>query len=108
MSSKAVSERVHFRRRCAQRYGHHFGRDTMRRFVQAIRENRGRAVFLLRCSCARTIWAVRHDDMWIPVVYNRHTKQVITALPPSALRGFESRLAINEEDHGNSCMHTLQ
>ena len=85
MPSKATCERIHVRRRAMQRFGKSLSKDTLARFTQAIRCGSRSAVFLWRTSCNRSNWAVWHCGEWWPVVYSKHTQQIITVLPKHVL-----------------------
>jgi hypothetical protein len=76
---------IHARRRILERFGLRLSKRSIDRLVCDIRG--GRAIRLKRQSVSRTIYAVRleYHDQWLPVVYSRVRKSIVTVLPESVL-----------------------
>jgi Na+/H+-translocating membrane pyrophosphatase len=79
-SYKAIAERTHAKRRAYERLGVHVGNETLREIVQAIQK--GQAKFICRESNRVTVFEYPVHDIPAWVVYDKHTKQIVTILKP--------------------------
>jgi hypothetical protein len=79
LKSKAKNQELHARRRFEQRTGVVFSSKVNEELVGQI--HRHEAVFIERSSKRVTLWWVRAGEKWLPVVYDKHTKKIVTVLP---------------------------
>lgn len=77
--SKAKAQRRHLRRRIGERLGIEIDVSTMRRIVREIRS--GSAAFVERQSNRVSVFRSAVADKPVIVVYDRKTKQIVTAWP---------------------------
>lgn len=89
MSDKTRSLRVHTKRRMSERFGKQINRRDIQAMVRAIQTFAGSNVqsakFVDRQSNRVTRWFVKHDGSWLPVVYDRNRRTIVTILPEGAL-----------------------
>lgn len=84
--SKKDAERIHTRRRAEERLGRPIGKHQYQVLNQKLQEKDSAQVrFLWRTSNTRAVYAVKMDGEWLPVAYNKRTKQAITILPLNVL-----------------------
>lgn len=85
--SKAVSNRAHATTRAAERFGLCLTDDDFRDWESRIAHSRPDAVMLStrHGKRNRTLYAVKHDDQWIPLIYDTATQSVLTVLPAFVL-----------------------
>lgn len=81
-SQKQVAQRIHAKKRAAQRYGLVLNRGQLRQIVQLIQEERG--VFLERQSLRVTLWQIEWEGRLCKVVYDSQRKNVVSFLPLGA------------------------
>lgn len=87
---KKSAQMHHARQRAIQRYDLEFDQAMHTTFLQAIQScNTKKAVKLWQQSNRISIFKVWFDERWIPVVYDRQRKQVVTFLPKEAMEGLE-------------------
>ena len=77
--SKAKSQELHARRRFEQRTGVVFSPKVNDELVAQIQDHK--AQFIERSTNRVTIWWVMHGRKWFPVVYDKHSKKIVTVLP---------------------------
>lgn len=78
---KSTSQRIHFRERLYQRFGYDIDDVTYEAIIKKIRSNK--AKFVYRQSNRLTVWIVDCNGAPIKVVYDSHSKTLVTALLPS-------------------------
>lgn len=98
---KRRAELIHARRRFRGRYEVNPTDDQYRNMINQIQDNPPLAEFIKTQSNARTHWVVRFGDIRIPVVYNKGSKLIITALPKEVLHEFDKLKKENEIDNCN-------
>jgi hypothetical protein len=95
MKAKATYQKWHAIRRFAERCGLELTPSEYRRLCKMIsHEDPVHARFLCRSSNRVKHWAVQFKGNWIPVIYDSKRKQIVTALPPDALRKSRYRDAV--------------
>jgi hypothetical protein len=77
--TKARSQELHARRRFEQRTGVVFSSKVNDELVAQIQDHK--AIFITRSSNRVTLWWVRVEEQWLPVVYDKNTKKIVTVLP---------------------------
>jgi hypothetical protein len=78
MRSKRATQRKHASRRALQRHGLEIS-DRKRKAIKRAIHNLD-SVFLYAQSKTRTMHAVKVDGKWVPVIYSKSTKEVVTVL----------------------------
>ena len=78
--AKADQERKHAMRRCRERLGICLTDNDMHVLIKEIQENR--AKFVERQSNRVTVWELLVQGHTVHVVYDKHTKQIVTFLWP--------------------------
>ena len=80
--------KFHAKRRCKQRFGCKLSTRQYEGLCNQIRSQTN-AYFLRKKDVPfknkRTIWAVKFKDMWLPVVYDKKLKSIVTVLPQRRL-----------------------
>ena len=76
---KAKAQEIHARRRFEQRTGVVFSPKVNDEMAAQIQEHK--AIFIERSSNRVTIWWVQHNGRWLPVVYDKSRKKIVTVLP---------------------------
>lgn len=86
--NKAHAQRAHARRRAMERYGINLGPASYERLVRLIQRSESyrkpaKVVFVQkRSNRVRLFWVWSGEDGgWLPVVYDRIRKQIVTILP---------------------------
>lgn len=93
MSRKRKCERIHAHRRASDRFGMNLSQRGMDEIVKLIQGGQSDTVVSLwRTSNTRTTWAVFYEGQWLPVCYNKVSKQIVTVLPREALDEFADKL----------------
>lgn len=90
--NKAHAQRRHAAKRAEERYGCSLNRKIQDILVAAIQSgDSSRAKHLEKQSNRISIWVVRYNDNYLPLVYDRNRKVVVSVLPDQALidRGFD-------------------
>jgi len=77
---KSKAQRIHAKRRCAQRYGVPLSDQLQDELIGKIQS--GQATIVHKQSHRVSIFDVAHGDRTLRVVYDRNTKQLVTFLPP--------------------------
>jgi len=80
---KAKAQKIHAKRRCAQRYGFTLSDGIHDALVKQIHS--GTATRVRKQSNRVTIFDVQHDGRTLRVVYDRNTQQIVTFLPRDKL-----------------------
>lgn len=91
--AKADAQRLHAIKRAEERLQQTWTLEDVAICVNRIRSDqkekwakyKGTAVLLRRQSRRVSIWAVRHRDVWSPMVYDRDRKTIVTILPIEGL-----------------------
>lgn len=89
-SGKRNAQSVHARRRLAQRYGRYMSRSRYEGLVRRVLA--GDCVFLERQTHRTSLAAVREGGEWLPLVWDRQRRAVVTFLPAAALDRHRERL----------------
>jgi hypothetical protein len=86
MKSKKAAQLRHARARARLRYGIGFGDIANREVVQIIQTgDKHNTLPLEKQSNRVTMFAIKYQDEWIPVVYDNKSKVVVSFLPKEAL-----------------------
>lgn len=81
-NQKRKAQQKHAVRRFAQRHGEFVGQDRFLEMVHSIQE--GRATFIEKQSNRVSVFDVALGEKIVRVVYDKHRKTIVTALPDSA------------------------
>lgn len=90
--TKQAAERLHANRRCRERYGFSLNDARHRTICAMIHEGSRECVFLERQSLRISLFAVFLEEAWLPVVYDRVRKTVVTVLPDVVLNEHSDKL----------------
>jgi hypothetical protein len=82
--NKKLSQRVHAKRRAAERFGLTLTTVQLKAMERQIRE--GTALVVSRTSNSRSTWIVLHEAMQLRVVYHRG-RGIVTILPQDEKEG---------------------
>ena len=94
MSESATAKlriRRHARKRGEQRFQIRLSKGQLSLLARRIQgsdlpEHRGKARFVRKLSKTRAFWYVLHETgEWLPVLYSKTTKSIVTILPPRSL-----------------------
>lgn len=96
---KREAQRVHAKRRAAERYGLILNRSDLREIVLAIQ--RQQATFLFKESNRLTHYALDFQGKRVVVVYDKQRKTIVTFLPPEAEHQYPTQGA--EHVQQNEC-----
>lgn len=88
--AKKKSQYQHTQRRAWERYGLTVGPKTYDEMVQKIQGQD--CVFLQKQSNRVSMFAVKIDEQWIPVIYDRDSHSIVTFLPQQALEPYADKL----------------
>lgn len=78
--------RKHATKRAAQRFGLNLTVEDHAEICRKIRENStATARCLERLTTSRSLWLVLHGEQWLPVVYSRSMRCIVTVLPEKAV-----------------------
>lgn len=107
---KAVTQTRHAITRARYRLKEDWTEDDVRVVVNKIRwtekekwaKYRGMAVYLFGQSHRVSIYAVRHNGLWVPVAYDKKRKTIATVLPLQFLIYDEDRRPIGYHLKGDS------
>lgn len=91
MKSKKKSQVQHAQKRAAQRYGVTVGSKTYKQLCSRIQKNKD-CVFLQRQSNRVSMFAVKMNEEWVPVIYDKTRHTIVTFLPQTALEPFKNLL----------------
>lgn len=92
-ASIARTNRNHFRMRLYERFGLRISDGDIARIEAAIRSGElGPDCVPVRVDRGVTIYAVRLQSVWVPVVYRHSVASVVTALPSQRLDPYRSIL----------------
>jgi hypothetical protein len=96
---KGEAQRRHARKRARERYGIDLDDELLAAWVAAIQDKNPSITVrpLGRESTRLTHFAVTHDDIEVPVVYDKQRKQIVTVLPESGLLGPGKELDYDDE-----------
>jgi len=92
--SKKKNQIQHAKHRAMQRYGISLTASGSEEMVRKIQSQKD-CVFLERQSNRVSMIAVLHEEVWIPVVYDKQRKSIVTVLPENALQPYRSKLPKN-------------
>jgi hypothetical protein len=82
--TKAQSERIHTKRRAAQRFGLRLTREDLNGLVAQIQRNSPSATFLERQSVSKSLWEVDLRGQRAVAVYDKKRKTIVTVWPAGA------------------------
>ncbi|HWR49899.1 MAG TPA: hypothetical protein VN428_02260, partial [Bryobacteraceae bacterium] len=82
--TKTISERIHAKRRCLERYGLNLNRHEYREVVQKIRDSK--CEFVGRESLRLSHWRVEWGGQVLHAVYDSKHHAIVTFLPSGAER----------------------
>jgi hypothetical protein len=85
--ARKIAAIKHSARRARQRYGIFCTDEDIYRASRLIRQ--GKATFILRQSCSRSLWEVNIHGFLLPVIYHSYIHAICTVLP----RGWEVAIA---------------
>lgn len=76
---KKLAQRIHAKRRAAERYGLTINRQTQRDWIQLISDEK--AVMVNKPSNRVRIYLIEHEGKTIKVVFDRIRRTIVTCLP---------------------------
>jgi hypothetical protein len=88
---KRESQRIHATRRALKRYKLTFSKKIRNSFIRRIQENED-VVHLESRSKRVSVFAIRHENRWVPVVYDNKRKEIVTFLPKEWLKDHQGKL----------------
>jgi hypothetical protein len=92
----AAMQVIHACRRASERYGFEMTQEDYeklrRRMIEQFRDQTG-IVFLSKQTKGRSRFAVWHGCEWIPLVYDKKLKNIVTFLPKRCLLAHKDKLA---------------
>jgi len=91
-NSKAKRQKGHAKRRARERYGLNLRQHEYDELVRRIKNNID-CRFLQRQSNRVSLFAIKMDGNWLPVVYDKQRHTVVTILPPEALDQYRASLS---------------
>ncbi len=83
--TKAQCQHIHAKARAKARYEIWFNNDLKTKFVKWIQTGDVNSKYIRSDSIRISIWAVKYNNKWIPVVYDKKRKSIVTFLPPEVL-----------------------
>lgn len=89
--SKAACQKKHAKRRAADRFGLKLHDHEYVGMVKQIQEGRD-LVFLEKQSNRVSFFALKKDGLWLPVIYDKERKTIVTVLPTEALEPYRACL----------------
>jgi hypothetical protein len=89
---KEKSQKVHAQQRCKERYGLTLGRKTYDILCVKLREQGEDCIFLEKQSNRVSFFAIKHEEEWIPVIYDKMRHTIVTFLPKEALEPHKDKL----------------
>ena len=92
MKAKKKSQYQHTQRRACERYGLTIGPKAYNELCQKIKDQN--CVFLEKQSNRVSMFAVKMDQQWIPVIYDKERHSVVTFLPQKALEPYADKLDV--------------
>jgi hypothetical protein len=99
--SKKKQQQKHFKSRALQRYDVDITPELSNLWMSYIQDNI--SVCLDRQSDRVSVHLIKHNEEFIPIVYDKYRKQIVTCLPQTYLNGFDSKIAeyIKKENKRN-------
>lgn len=91
MGSKAECQKKHAKRRAKSRYCLQLHDHLYNKLVKQIQEGRD-VVFLEKQSNRVSFFALKNDGVWLPVIYDKERKTIVTVLPVEALEPYRAYL----------------
>ena len=92
----AANQKRHAIRRASERYGFELTEadyDSIRDRILLLFSRVDPGVVLLdRQTKHRALWAVWHGAEWLPVIYDKRQKTIVTFLPKKVLKGHKEKL----------------
>ncbi|MEK9173528.1 MAG: hypothetical protein AAB594_03100 [Patescibacteria group bacterium] len=81
MREKTKSQRLHTKRRCFERFGIELSNADLKNIVSQIQT--GHAIKISRRSNTAVIYLVKHNGIYLPVLYDKSRHSIATVLPKS-------------------------
>jgi len=78
--TKSQSQRIHAKKRATQRYGIELNKEKHKDLVSRIQNNKD-VIFLEKQSNRISVFAILQGSIWVPVVYDRERKTIVSFLP---------------------------
>ena len=91
---KEKSQKIHAQKRCKQRYGLTLGTKTYDALCAKLREQGDDCVFLFKESNRVSLFAIKHEGEWVPIVYDKIRHTIVTFLPKEALEPYKDKLKV--------------
>jgi len=95
---KAQAMKEHARKRAMERYGMELTEPLYNEFCNWIKTGDPRAVFLEKQSLRVSLWAFRHKEQWLPIIYDKVRHTLVSVLPQEVLTVHKKKLG-KEEQH---------
>ncbi len=92
MRKKKKSQYQHSQKRGRQRYGVTIGPKGYEELCNRIQQQDKDCVFLERQSNRVSMFAVRFEGEWMPVIYDKIRHSIATFLPKAALEPYKDKL----------------
>ncbi len=95
--TKKKSQRQHTQRRASQRYGFTIGPKIYDELCHKIKnDSKDECVFLEKQSNRVSMWAVKVEGQWVPVIYDKERHSIATFLPIEALQPYQNKLNVHQ------------
>ena len=91
MNAKAKRQKSHARRRAKDRYGIYLNDHQYNLMVKQIKNGVDCKV-LCKQSNRVSLYALKHEGSWLPVVYDKIRHTIVTILPIEALEPYQASL----------------
>lgn len=92
MDRKKKAQKSHAKARAVQRYGITLKEHEYQEICKWIAQADPRAIWLEKQSLRVSLYAVRWQEQWLPVVYDKHRHSIASILPKEALVPYAKKL----------------
>lgn len=89
--SRGESQEIHCRNRARLRYGINLSPKRYASLISSIQNNND-CVLLKKQTDTKSIYAVKLDDVWLPVIYDSQQCMILTILSDSVINDFANLL----------------
>lgn len=90
-NAKAKCQKKHAKRRAKSRFGLDLNQNQYLEMVKRIQNNVD-CVFLEKQSNRVSFFALKNEGVWLPIIYDKERKTIVTILPAEALEPYRAYL----------------
>jgi len=87
---KAKQQKAHLKIRALERYDIDITPELSKLWLDYIQNNI--SVCLDKQSDRVSVHLIKHNEQLLPIVYDKYRKQIVTCLPQTYLKGFDSKI----------------